>query len=100
MIHGSVKGWLAVLEELMRQPAERVVPGHGPVQAPWPSAAEDSVRYLTTLRDETRAWLVEGGDLKTAQENIGYSEEQHWRLFSEYHKRNIIAVFTELEWED
>ena len=41
VLDGSLKGWLAVIDELATIPAVRVVPGHGPV-ASWP-AAEPSI---------------------------------------------------------
>jgi quinoprotein relay system zinc metallohydrolase 2 len=100
VIDNSVLGWIRVVEELEEQPAERVVPGHGPPQAPWPAAAADLKRYLKTLRDETRAWIGGHGDLRTAEERIGYTESDRWKLFAEYHRRNVTAAFTELEWED
>ncbi len=100
VIAGSATGWLSVLDELSQVPAKQVVPGHGPVQAGWPDASRDLIRYLSTLRDETRAWLANDGELESAQEQIGYSERRRWYLFDQYHKRNVIAVYTDLEWED
>jgi quinoprotein relay system zinc metallohydrolase 2 len=100
VIDGSLQGWLDVLEALRQQPAARVVPGHGPVQAAWPAAAADTQRYLLALRDETRARIAKGDDIEEAQHTVAYGERTRWQLFSDYHKRNIIAAYTELEWED
>ena len=100
VIAGSASGWLEVLTQLKRTPAQRVVPGHGPIQADWPEATHDIERYLATLRDEARTWLARDGDLLQAQENVGYGERDRWELFDQYHKRNVTAVYTELEWEE
>lgn len=100
VLDGSLKGWLEVLARLMDRPALRVVPGHGPVQAEWPVAAHDTVRYLSLLRDQTREWLASGGDLRGAQEQVGYEEAPRWLLFEYHHKRNVTAAVNELEWED
>ncbi|MEJ2762344.1 MAG: quinoprotein relay system zinc metallohydrolase 2, partial [Gammaproteobacteria bacterium] len=35
-LDGSLLGWLAVLKKLEAIPADRAIPGHGPVSAPWP----------------------------------------------------------------
>ncbi len=99
VITGSLNGWLQVMEDLAKLSVERVVPGHGPVQAAWPEAAEDMLQYLSTIRRETREWLSAGGDLQGAEEEIGYDEAERWDLFEDYHRRNIIAAYTELEWE-
>jgi len=100
VVDGSLNGWLALLETLKDKPARRVVPGHGPVQAAWPDAASDTQRYLSTLRDETRQCIAKGDDLREAQKTIAYGERPRWQLFDSYHKRNIIAAYSELEWED
>ena len=98
VIDGSVNGWLRVLESLAALPAERVVPGHGPVRA-WPQALQDTRRYLTVVRDETRAFIAAGGGLRDAQDRVGYAEAEAWRLFESFHKRNVATAFAELEWE-
>ncbi len=99
VIDGSLLGWLGVLAALRAETAARVVPGHGPVSAPWPGSAIPTLRYLTRLRDETRALLAAGGTLEQAVATVGQAERDRWRLFDFYHPRNVTAAFTELEWE-
>ena len=99
VIDGSLLGWLSVLATLRTATAARVVPGHGPVSAAWPEAAIPLERYLTRLRDETRAVLAAGGTLEQAVATVGQAERGEWRLFDFYHPRNVTAAFTELEWE-
>lgn len=100
VLHGSILGWLRVLNDFNAESVQRVIPGHGPVQAAWPDAAGATRRYLTTLRDELRAWIAAGEDLRSAQSKVGYSERDRWQLFDQYHKRNVASAFAELEWED
>lgn len=100
VIDGSINGWLGVLADFIRLPATRAVPGHGPVPIDWPVAADDTVRYLTDLSEEIRAWIAQGGDLASAQERVGYGERSNWLLFDHHHKRNVATAFNELEWED
>ena len=98
-LDGSLIGWLAVLDGLCAGPAARVVPGHGPVAASWPAAAEAQRRYLTLLRDEIRAMIKRGGTMEQAIAMVGQGERPRWRLFDDYHARNVTAAFHELEWE-
>ncbi|MGI9301844.1 MAG: quinoprotein relay system zinc metallohydrolase 2, partial [Gammaproteobacteria bacterium] len=70
VVDGSINGWIAALEALMQQPAERAVPGHGPV-TPWPQAAGDLLRYLETLRADIRELIADGGDISEAQMSAG-----------------------------
>jgi quinoprotein relay system zinc metallohydrolase 2 len=100
VIDGSINGWLEVLGNLIRVPATRVVPGHGPVQAHWPVAADGTLRYLSALREEIRVWIAHGRDLRSAQEHVGYRERSNWVLFDHHHQRNVATAFNELEWED
>ena len=46
IIDGSLKGWLADLDALAAVPAERVIPGHGPVGLPWPQALDSERAYF------------------------------------------------------
>lgn len=98
-IDGSLRGWLQAIERLRQLPAARVVPGHGPVTAPWPTALNDEERYLKLLLAETRQALAAGIGLAAATDTVGQSERSRWLLFQDYNARNVTAAYTELEWE-
>ena len=99
IVDGSLKGWLQVLQTLREIEAERVVPGHGPVSAPWPQALDAQQRYLEALLGETRAIIARNGRMEEAIETVARDEKDKWLLFEDNHPRNIVTVFTELEWE-
>ncbi|GAB2177218.1 quinoprotein relay system zinc metallohydrolase 2 [Dongia sp. agr-C8] len=98
-IDGSILGWLKAIEALRGIPAARVVPGHGPVTAPWPAALDPEQAYFELLARDIRKLLAEGGSLQQATDRIGFSESGHWLLFDSYNARNVTAAYTELEWE-
>jgi quinoprotein relay system zinc metallohydrolase 2 len=98
VMDGSVRGWLASLAPLAAIPAQRAIPGHGPVAA-WPAALDDERRYLTRLAADCRTMIAAGTPLAVAAQTAGVSEKSHWELFEEYNARNATAAFAELEWE-
>lgn len=100
VIDGSINGWIEELEVLAKESLDYVVPGHGPVRVGWPESAAPTLQYLVELRGKVRKWIADGGDLPSAQANIGISNSSDWLLFDRYHKRNIGAAYAELEWED
>lgn len=98
-IDGSIKGWLNVLDEIGQRNAARVVPGHGPKTMELPEALEPEQRYLATIAEDVRRQIAEGKTLAEATKTAGYSEKDAWKLFDQYHIRNVTAAFAELEWE-
>ena len=97
VLDGSIRGWLAALGELSALPAQRVVPGHGPVSE-WPAALADERRYLQTLASDVRGLVKSGKPIAAAGTAAG-SERSRWELFDDFNTRNATAAFSEIEWE-
>ncbi|SHL39301.1 quinoprotein relay system zinc metallohydrolase 2 [Roseovarius marisflavi] len=98
-LDGSLLGWLRVLDAMGTPPPARVVPGHGGPVLDWPEGGVAVRRYLETLRDETRIAVADGLRLSEAVATVGKGEADNWHLFDLFHRRNVTAAFTELEWE-
>ena len=98
VVDGSLKGWLAALDDLGSLPAQRVVPGHGPV-SDWPAALADERRYLERLAADVRALIAAGKPITAAADTAAASEKSRWPLFDDYNARNATAAFSEIEWE-
>ncbi len=99
VVDGSVKGWVTLLPRLAQLPAQRVVPGHGQVIAPWPAALDDERRYFTTLLADASRLVAAGVSLQQAVPQIGTTERGRWALFDDYNPRNATLAFTEMEWQ-
>ena len=98
VVDGSIRGWLRIMDDLSREPAERVVPGHGPVSQ-WPTALDDERRYLETLTADTKALIAKGVPIRAAADAAAASERSRWQLFDDYNARNATAAYSEIEWE-
>jgi quinoprotein relay system zinc metallohydrolase 2 len=99
IIDGSLKGWLADLPALARVPAQRVIPGHGPVGLPWPQALMSERAYFDGLAKDVKASIAKGEPVEGATKWAGQSERDDWRLFDDYNARNVTAAYSEFEWE-
>jgi quinoprotein relay system zinc metallohydrolase 2 len=98
VLDGSIRGWLGVIDALTALPAQRVVPGHGPVSE-WPAALAEERRYLETLASDVRALVRRGDPITVAADKAAVSERSRWQLFDDYNARNATAAFSEIEWE-
>ena len=98
VLDGSLRGWLKVTDELGTLPAQRVVPGHGPVSE-WPAALADQRRYLEKLATDVRALIARGDPITAAAGTAAASERPRWQLFDDYNARNATSAYSEIEWE-
>ena len=98
-VDGSLLGWLKELSALKAMGAAKAVPGHGPLVVDLAGAVADLERYLIALRDGVRAEIAANGAIENAVKTVGQAERSHWLLFEDYHARNVIAAYKELEWE-
>jgi len=97
VLDGSIRGWLGAISELGALPAQRVVPGHGPVSG-WPAALAEERRYLETLASDVRGLITSGKPIAAAA-TAASSERSRWELFDDFNTRNATAAFSEIEWE-
>ena len=98
-LDGSLLGWLAVTQHLRTLGVTKAVPGHGPTLVQLGPALDALDHYLGLLRDDTRAAIAHGVPIEAAADLVAQSERAHWRLFDDYHGRNVIQAYKELEWE-
>lgn len=100
VVDGSLRGWLAAMQQLTKIDAALVVPGHGPTRPGGPDAWRPQQEYLETLLRETRAALKSHQTLSQAVDSVGIQAASRWQLAERFHRRNVTAAFAELEWED
>jgi quinoprotein relay system zinc metallohydrolase 2 len=100
VVDGSVLGYLEVMDALARVPARHYVAGHGRSARTWPDVLGAQRNYLQRLLDETRQALRDRKTIQEAVETVGYADAGNWVNFDAFHRRNVTAVYTELEWED
>jgi len=100
VVDGSIRGWLNVIGEIKTLGVERVVAGHGLIENGWKEAFQRQEVYLRTILDQIRVALKKGQTIQQAIATVGESERNKWLLFELFNKRNVTAVYSEVEWED
>lgn len=98
VVDGRLLGWLRAMPELAKIEARQVVPGHGKAPLPWPAALAQQKRYLENLATDLRAAIAAGVPISQAA-GIGRPAAADWDLIGDFHARNAIAAYSELEWE-
>ncbi len=98
-LEGSLKGWLAVLDQLQAIRAARAIPGHGPASVAWPWALGDERRYLAVLLRDVRGGIAAGRDIDAIAATAARGEQGKWALFDSYNGHNVVVAYKELQWE-
>lgn len=98
-IDGDIKGWLQVIGKLREIPAQRIIPGHGPVPASWNEALANEQRYLETLLNDVRASIRKGESMERVMDTAAAAEKDRWVLFGTVNRRNVNIIYPVLEWE-
>ena len=90
-LDGSVKGWLAALDELARTNAQSIVPGHGAVTRDLAGAIAPERRYLEALVDGVGAEIAAGNSIEDAIAHVGVAEKPHWKLWDTAQRAQRLA---------
>jgi quinoprotein relay system zinc metallohydrolase 2 len=98
-LDGSLKGWLAVLDQLERLPVKLAVPGHGPLARNLAAAIMPERRYLQALAAGIRGELSQAKPPQDGIEHVASEEKSRWLLWDNVHPRNVMRAYQELEWE-
>ena len=98
VLYGSLIGWINLIFQLQKIHISQIVPGHGPVSTK-KMALMKIKHYLITLRAAVTTAIKNQINLATASKTLLLDHAQDWQLFDEFHQRNIITAYTELEWE-
>ena len=99
IVDGSLKGWLAWMQQARAADYAHVVPGHGPVDHDWPRGADAQLVYLEALRDDTRQAIAAGAFIEDARDDIASEARAGFALTERAHAVNVSRAFRELEWE-
>ena len=99
VVDGSLRGWLAWMQQAMTRDYAVVIPGHGPADTSWPAGAASQHAYLQALLKETRAAIAAGVMLQDAKDIVAREALVGWRLTERTHRLNVSRAFRELEWE-
>ncbi len=98
VLDGKLAGWLTWMETARAESYARIVPGHGPVSAPWPAALEPQRAYLQTLKATVQQSISAGQFLEDAVSHTRNADLRPWQVTAA-HPRNISKAFREYEWQ-
>jgi quinoprotein relay system zinc metallohydrolase 2 len=98
-LDGSLKGWLAALDDLARMKVRLAVPGHGPVTGDLAAAIIPERRYLRALQQGVRDELSQAEPPEDAIRHVAAAEKSHWLLWEEVHPGNVARAYQEIAWE-
>jgi quinoprotein relay system zinc metallohydrolase 2 len=99
VVDGSVRGWLAAIDQLRAMKVSHVVPGHGSMTRDLAQALLPERRYLQAVVDGVSAELAQGESEQHAIEHVALGEKPQWLLWDTAHAHNVIRVYEELQWE-
>jgi quinoprotein relay system zinc metallohydrolase 2 len=98
-VDGDVAGWLAAMDGLKSVPAQRTIPGHGPLTRDKNAALDRQRIYLTALVHDVRASIRAGTGMTETMATAAGAERGRWQLFDVVNRRNVNALYPALEWE-
>jgi glyoxylase-like metal-dependent hydrolase (beta-lactamase superfamily II) len=98
LAQGKIRGWIAALEQLAREPIRKIVPGHGPVSSL--ERIADTLGYLKPLLSALERQYRDGKGALDVLRTSELPAYRDWALYEPTHNLNIQHVYRELEKEE
>lgn len=92
------EGWLRALDRLKEVPADRVVPGHGPVSGP--EAIQVTIDYLRALDKKIRTLYANSSSLLESVDGADLPAYSDWPMYTATHRQNALHRYLQLEIEE
>ena len=99
VLDGSLRGWLAWMDDAGARTYALVIPGHGSPDRAWPAGAAAQRAYLEALLGDTRAAVAAGTFIEDAKRSVAADARARWLLTERAHGLNVSRAYRELEWE-
>jgi glyoxylase-like metal-dependent hydrolase (beta-lactamase superfamily II) len=97
MDHSNSKSWIEVFDDMASHEPKNIIPGHGHPTV-LERAKKETRGYLVALRERVAAFMDEGGDASDISQ-VDMSDYSYLFNFDTLNGRNMLQVYTELEWE-
>ncbi len=92
---GSVIGQLKALDELKSKSFKHLIPGHGLITNK--SAADESIKYFTLLKDRVKKALEDDVDATEITKKVQLKEFKDKAMYDLLNARNVADAYVELE---
>jgi cyclase len=96
--NASVRGWIKALRMLKGMDVEVILAGHNePLKK---DAMDDTLNYLTFLRERVKKMKEEGKSIDEIKQALAENPFKDYKMYNEFYNANIFAVYNQLDYEE
>jgi glyoxylase-like metal-dependent hydrolase (beta-lactamase superfamily II) len=96
--NASVGGWIKALQMLKGMDVEVILAGHTePLKK---DAIDDTLNYLTFLRERVKKMKEEGKSIDEIRQALAENPFKDYKMYNEFYNANIFAVYNQLDYEE
>ncbi len=96
--NSSIGGWIKALQMLKGMDVEVILAGHNePLKK---DAIDDTLNYLTFLRERIKKMKEEGKSIDEIRQALAQNPFKDYKMYDELHNVNIFVVYNQLDYEE